>query len=135
MQTVSAKLPDTPQLQNPWNTGPNWLEPWNTLQIFMLILTLFNYCFLSWNTKKNLERKICRKKKIKLHHETVLLNIFSLKLNLCVWSTDYLPIRAFKIPIHIHSKSQDVRKCWKAALFYSYDVLCDKTKNYNFPSI
>lgn len=84
MHTVSAKLPDTPQLQNPCNTGPNWLEPLNTLQVFMLILTLLN-CFLSWNTK-NFRKKNLQEKKIKLHHEIVLLNIFSLKLNLCVWS-------------------------------------------------
>lgn len=51
----------------------------------MLVITLFNYCFLSWKEEEFRKKKL--QKKVKLHHEIVLsMKIFSVELKMCICS-------------------------------------------------
>lgn len=51
----------------------------------MLVISSFNYGFLSWNEEQFRKKKL--QKKIKLHHEIVLsMKIFSIELKMCICS-------------------------------------------------
>lgn len=88
----------------------------------MLIITLFNYCFLSWN-KEQLRKKKLQKKNQTPSWNSIITEDFLNKIKavylLPVYSTVNLSVRASKILNPIHCTTQDVRICWKAALLYT----------------